>query len=184
MRDVGIDRRRFLLSGLATAAGLSLGGECELAPTPFEGVYTDRFSYRQGEAIAVACSLRNPQPVQLELVARHSSTIGHVSFHPAAPPNRGNAVDAGVLGARFQVVTVLDSGQLEPGLYELRLPEAHLLPENRTNEHHAFVSRNTIKTHLRRVYRKLNASSREEAVVVARDRGLLQASDDWQPSPC
>ena len=45
-----------------------------------------------------------------------------------------------------------------------------------------FVSRNTIKTHLRRVYRKLNASSREEAVLIARDRGLLRASDDRQPS--
>ena len=38
-----------------------------------------------------------------------------------------------------------------------------------------FVSRNTIKTHLRRIYRKLNASSREEAVLIARDRGLLHA---------
>jgi LuxR family maltose regulon positive regulatory protein len=45
-----------------------------------------------------------------------------------------------------------------------------------------FVSRNTIKTHLRRIYRKLNASSREEAVVIARDRGLLGASNDRQPS--
>ena len=45
-----------------------------------------------------------------------------------------------------------------------------------------FVSRNTIKTHLRRIYRKLNASSREEAVLIARDRGLIRASDDRQPS--
>jgi len=41
-----------------------------------------------------------------------------------------------------------------------------------------FVSRNTIKTHLRRIYRKLNASSREEAVLIARDRGLLQTPND------
>ena len=45
-----------------------------------------------------------------------------------------------------------------------------------------FVSRNTIKTHTRRVYRKLNASSREEAVLIARDRRLLRESDDRQPS--
>ena len=45
-----------------------------------------------------------------------------------------------------------------------------------------FVFRNTIKTHLRRIYRKLNASSREEAVLIARDRGLLPARDDRQPS--
>jgi len=41
-----------------------------------------------------------------------------------------------------------------------------------------FVSRNTIKTHTRRVYRKLNATSREEAVLVARGRGLLRAPND------
>lgn len=45
-----------------------------------------------------------------------------------------------------------------------------------------FISRNTVKTHMRRVYRKLNASSRAEAVLIARDRGLLRASDDRQPS--
>ena len=45
-----------------------------------------------------------------------------------------------------------------------------------------FLSRNTIKTHMRRVYRKLHASSREEAVLIARDRGLLPASDDRPPS--
>jgi DNA-binding CsgD family transcriptional regulator len=36
-----------------------------------------------------------------------------------------------------------------------------------------FLSRNTIKTYLRRVYRKLNVSSREEAVLVADQLGLL-----------
>jgi LuxR family maltose regulon positive regulatory protein len=35
-----------------------------------------------------------------------------------------------------------------------------------------FLSRNTIKTYLRRVYLKLNASSREEAVIIAVELGL------------
>ena len=39
-----------------------------------------------------------------------------------------------------------------------------------------YLSRNTIKTYLRRVYRKLNASSRQEAVLIASDRGLLPGS--------
>jgi LuxR family maltose regulon positive regulatory protein len=40
-----------------------------------------------------------------------------------------------------------------------------------------YVSANTVKTHARSVYRKLDASSRGEAVVRARDAGLLdQAS--------
>ena len=39
------------------------------------------------------------------------------------------------------------------------------------------MSSNTVKTHARAVYRKLGACSRGEAVVLARDQGLLdQAS--------
>ena len=36
-----------------------------------------------------------------------------------------------------------------------------------------FVSPNTVKSQLRSIYRKLGVSSREDAVLVARDRGLL-----------
>lgn len=36
-----------------------------------------------------------------------------------------------------------------------------------------FVSHNTVKTHVKSIFRKLDASSREEAVARARDRGLL-----------
>ena len=36
-----------------------------------------------------------------------------------------------------------------------------------------YVTPNTLKTHLRAVYRKLDAESRHEAVVRARERGLL-----------
>ena len=36
-----------------------------------------------------------------------------------------------------------------------------------------FVSGNTVKTHMRRVYRKLNASSRREAVLIATELGLI-----------
>jgi len=36
-----------------------------------------------------------------------------------------------------------------------------------------FVTLNTLKTHLRSIYRKLGAESREEAVIRARDHGLI-----------
>ena len=38
-----------------------------------------------------------------------------------------------------------------------------------------YVSPNTVKTHVRAVYRKLDASSRAEAVALALDAGLLEA---------
>ncbi len=41
------------------------------------------------------------------------------------------------------------------------------------------VSPNTVKTQAQAVYRKLDASSRAEAVVRARDAGLL-GEDPWQ----
>lgn len=50
------------------------------------------------------------------------------------------------------------------------------LPSMRTTEEIAdslFVSVNTVKTHLRGIYRKLGVSHRRDAVAVARDRGLL-----------
>ena len=68
---------------------------------------------------------------------------------------------------------------------ERELEVLALLPSSLTTREiggELFVSRNTIKTHLRRIYRKLNASSREEAVLIARDRGLLQTANHRPPS--
>jgi LuxR family maltose regulon positive regulatory protein len=51
-----------------------------------------------------------------------------------------------------------------------------LLPTHFTEQEIAerlFVSHNTVKSHLKCVYRKLGASSRSEAVQLAHDAGLL-----------
>ncbi|HKG52524.1 MAG TPA: LuxR C-terminal-related transcriptional regulator, partial [Actinomycetales bacterium] len=50
------------------------------------------------------------------------------------------------------------------------------LPSMRTAEEIAtslYVSVNTVKTHMRGIYRKLGVSNRRQAVVLARRRGLL-----------
>ena len=55
-----------------------------------------------------------------------------------------------------------------------------LLPTQLTTReigHELFLSMNTIKTYQRRIYRKLDASSREEAVDVARRLALLGEND-------
>ncbi|MEV0680037.1 LuxR C-terminal-related transcriptional regulator [Actinosynnema sp. NPDC050436] len=67
------------------------------------------------------------------------------------------------------------SGHVDP-LTNRELDLLVELPSMRTTEEIAdsmYVSVNTVKTHLRGIYRKLGVSQRRDAVVVARQRGLL-----------
>jgi len=84
--------------------------------------------------------------------------------------------DAGIFGARTRRLTrALEwraSGDVTPA--EARV--LGLLPTHLTLPQIAaelFISRNTVKSHLRALYRKLGASSRAEAVMRARELGLL-----------
>lgn len=88
----------------------------------------------------------------------------------AEVPHRAAAL-AGVDG-----VTVKLTPSEERVLEALRSPGP--LPEVAAR---LFISRNTLKTHLRSLYAKLQVSSREEAVAVASDLGLL--GDDEGPPP-
>ena len=86
--------------------------------------------------------------------------------------------DAGVFGARAErlraaVEQMLHAEPLTPA--ERRILE--LLPTHLTEAQIAeylFVSTNTVKTHLRGLYRKLEANSRAQAVERARELGLLK----------
>jgi LuxR family maltose regulon positive regulatory protein len=66
-------------------------------------------------------------------------------------------------------------GEGEP-LTERELAVLRLLPSGMSQREIGatlYVSQNTVKTHTRGIYRKLQASSRSEAVARARDAGLL-----------
>ncbi|MFA9563507.1 MAG: LuxR C-terminal-related transcriptional regulator, partial [Acidimicrobiales bacterium] len=68
-----------------------------------------------------------------------------------------------------------DIADEEPEFTERELEVITLLPTGLTTREigeELFLSRNTIKTYLRRIYRKLDASSRDEAVETARQLGL------------
>jgi LuxR family maltose regulon positive regulatory protein len=61
-------------------------------------------------------------------------------------------------------------------LTDRELPLLAELPSMRTTEEIAdslFVSVNTIKTHLRGIYRKLGVNHRRDAIAAARQHGLL-----------
>jgi ATP/maltotriose-dependent transcriptional regulator MalT len=76
---------------------------------------------------------------------------------------------------RAEAARSRQDGLIEP-LTDRELAILRLLPAPASLRELAatlFVTPNTLKTHLRAIYRKLGAESREEAVIRARDRGLL-----------
>jgi LuxR family transcriptional regulator, maltose regulon positive regulatory protein len=67
--------------------------------------------------------------------------------------------------------------ELVEQLSERELGVLHLLPTHLSNQEIAgelYVSLNTVKTHLKSVYRKLGVTSRSEAVAAARELGVLR----------
>ena len=104
---------------------------------------------------------------------------GHLFSTLWIPGVKLKAVDLGV--ARFQycpvgkhwslVMPVRDSALTEAELRVLRLTPTHLTLEE--IGHRLCLSRNTVKTHLKGIYAKLNVASRGEAVARAQALGLL-----------
>ena len=85
--------------------------------------------------------------------------------------------DAGILRRRAEHLRgALDAALLAEPLTGAERRVLELLPTHLTEARMAeqlFVTRNTVKTHVKSVYRKLGVASRAEAVRRARDTGLL-----------
>jgi ATP/maltotriose-dependent transcriptional regulator MalT len=76
---------------------------------------------------------------------------------------------------RAEAALTRQEGMTEP-LTERELTILRLLPAPTPQRELAsalFVTPNTLKTHLRAIYRKLGAESRGDAVIRARERGLI-----------
>jgi LuxR family maltose regulon positive regulatory protein len=89
----------------------------------------------------------------------------------------GRYPDAGILRRRTERLReAVDRTRLAEPLTPAERRVLELLPTHLTDAQLAeqlFVSRNTIKSHIKSVYRKLGVSSRADAVVQAREVGLL-----------
>lgn len=138
----GWSRREFLGAGVAATGSLALGGRCLLPKVPFEGLYTDRFTYRQGESIVVRAALQGHQHVSVTLKRFDAPFQTSVPLGPIT--DRGNPAAPGQLGAGFGYVGTIDTTALAPGVYGLVMDPNLLQPENQLNEYHSFLSTNYI----------------------------------------
>ena len=91
-----------------------------------------------------------------------------------------DCVDPGILTERLEEISrMLLASRRSAGsdnLTDREIEVLHLLEKGLTKREIArslFLSYNTIHSHTRSIYRKLEASSREEAIAEAREQGLL-----------
>ncbi len=138
-------RREFLRT--AGAAGMSLAVApvlgCEVAEeTPFEGIYTDKFTYAQGEPIRVFLALQSEATVNVRLFRDDTPSSVNVLVEPVRTYRFGRVRDAGELGADFVASKVLFTDDLEPGVYGVAIDASELQPANRLNSYNPFTSQN------------------------------------------
>ena len=125
----------------------------------------------QGEAriyLARACLLLDDSPAASELLAEAAEFADRLDDAPALSRwlSEAGSATAAMAGGE-------DRSELTPAeLRTLRFLPSHL--SFREIAEQSFVSANTVKTQAQAIYRKLDATSRGEAVERARDRGLLQ----------
>lgn len=106
------------------------------------------------------------RPRSLALLTEATAVLNSCS-----EPGRAAALVADQPGARRSRPPSSRTTLTTRGAAVLRLLPSQLSLREIADE--LFVSHNTIKTHSRTLYRKLSVATREQAVRVARDQGLL-----------
>ena len=130
----------------------------------------------QGEAriyLARACLLLDDSPAATELLAEAAEFADRLDDAPALSRWLSEAESAAAAMAGGEERSELTPAELRT----LRFLPSHLSFREIADQ--SFVSANTVKTQAQAIYRKLDATSRGEAVEHARDRGLLQRCDPW-----
>jgi LuxR family maltose regulon positive regulatory protein len=115
--------------------------------------------------------------LEAELDARHPGQRVELHRRAAGWYAKRDDPDAGIMRRRTERLRgAVEHARLAEPLTPAERRVLELLPKYLTESQMAeqlFVSRNTAKTHLKSVYRKLEVSSRADAVQRARDTGLL-----------
>jgi LuxR family maltose regulon positive regulatory protein len=126
--------------------------------------------------------LRTRLAEAMDIAERHSLVEAFVRGGPAVigmVTEYGDAWPAfreSILRRGREVRSPLSGGELADPLTDRELEILSFLPSRLTNTELAgqcYVSVNTIKTHMAHIYRKLDAANRNEAIVRARELGLL-----------
>lgn len=156
------------LSSVDAAARTALGTACVNLCPPVNRAHVN-----------LALAIVHFEEDRVDEALRHAELAQELTFgrqrSPAQPPRqRYLAIEAKLLQALgYPPVT---RPELDEPLTERELEVLRQLPGNRSIGEIAaalFLSTNTVKTHLRHIYRKLGAAHRRDAVQRARDLGLL-----------
>ncbi len=144
LKQPQITRRTFLTGSLGVAGALAAGSSCVRPRTPFEGIYTDRFTYRPSDTLTVYGALNPAAPVDISLV-RFDSQVGLLyGTYPTVMPNFGNPISPGVTGAAFAPVAQIALADMSPGIYAVSIPPEAMQAANRVNNFHAYPSINSV----------------------------------------
>lgn len=110
---------------------------------PYEGIYTNNFTYRPGDTIDVFCSLHTSTLTPFEFVRIDVRPWVVAATMWATPSNFGNPVP-GPTNAGFLVAVSMPASELATGVYMVRIRPALMQAENRINIGNGFPSDNSV----------------------------------------